>query len=190
MKDYGYVYLIVNNINGKTYVGKRKLGTRNWNKDHYMGSGTACKRAQRKYGVENFEKFLICYTESEKDAREKEKFWISHYKALGKAEYNINLEQGGCIGHKWTECQRETMMKVLVGHSVSDETKKKISETLKGRRHTKEEKTKVSNTLSNYYKSHEAHSKGTKWYNNGKICIMSLERPEGFTSGRISWKRG
>lgn len=50
MKVYGYIYLIVNNLNGKTYIGKRKLGTRAWNKDHYMGSGTVIKKAQRKYG--------------------------------------------------------------------------------------------------------------------------------------------
>lgn len=190
MKVYGYIYLIVNNLNGKTYIGKRKLGTRAWNKDHYMGSGAVIKKAQRKYGIENFEKFLICYTESEKDACEKEEFWIAHYKSLGKAEYNINLKQGGCIGRKWTDSQRAYMMKMLVGHSVSEETKKKISETLKGRRHTKGQKDKVSNTLSNYYKCHEARSKGTHWYNNGKICVMALECPEGFAPGRISWKRG
>lgn len=189
---YGYIYLIVNNINGKTYVGKRKFRfkTSTFSKDGYMGSGKAVKRAQKRYGIENFEKFLITYTSSEKDACEKEKFWIAHYKSLGKAEYNISLCQGGVIGRKCSEKQKEKMRKIMVGRTISDETKKKISETLHGRHHSYEEKEKISNTLSNYYKTHDAHSKGTKWYNNGKISVMAKECPEGFSTGRISWKRG
>lgn len=192
MKQYEYIYLIVNNSNGKTYVGKKKFRRKSstYNNDNYWGSGRAIKRAISKYGKCNFEKFLICYTESEKDACEKEKFWIAHYKTLGKAEYNISLGQGAAIGRKWSKRQREKMMKILKGRTISDETKIKISETLQGRPHSIEQKEKVSSTLSNYYKTHEAHSKGTKWYNNGKICVMAKECPEGFSPGRISWKRG
>ena len=76
---YGYIYLIVNKIDGKTYVGKRKLYKKSWNEDGYMGSGKYLKPAQKKYGIENFEKFLITWTYSEEDACEKEKFWIAKY---------------------------------------------------------------------------------------------------------------
>lgn len=111
---YGYIYLIINKINGKTYVGKHKLYDKKWDEDNYMGSGIEVKPAQEKYGIENFEKFLITWTYSEEDACEKEKFWIAHYKALGKAEYNI--AEGGDGGNiaPWTE-----------------ERKKKISEASK-----------------------------------------------------------
>ena len=35
---YGYIYLIVNNISGKTYIGKRKLYNKKWNEDGYTNS--------------------------------------------------------------------------------------------------------------------------------------------------------
>lgn len=94
---YGYIYLIVNNVNGKTYVGKHKLYKKAWNEDDYMGSGVHLNHAQEKYGIENFEKFLITWTSSEKDACKKEKFWIAHYKALGKAEYNETAGGDGLV---------------------------------------------------------------------------------------------
>ena len=123
---YGYIYLIVNNVNGKTYVGKRKLYKRNWNKDNYMGSGKHLKYAQKKYGIENFEKFLITWTYSEEDACEKEKFWISEYRKRGKAEYNIS--KGGNGGDI-----RKGMPSPMKGKHLSEEAKKKVSEALKGK---------------------------------------------------------
>ena len=81
---YGYIYLIVNKIDGKTYVGKHKLYDKKWDEDNYMGSGIKLKPAQEKYGIENFEKFLIAWTSSEEDACEKEKFWIAEYRRRGK----------------------------------------------------------------------------------------------------------
>lgn len=36
---YGYIYLIVNNVNGKTYVGKRKLYNKNW---YTNGTNNVC----------------------------------------------------------------------------------------------------------------------------------------------------
>ena len=39
-KDYGYIYMIVNNINGHTYIGKRAFPKkRSFKNDNYMGSG-------------------------------------------------------------------------------------------------------------------------------------------------------
>ena len=121
---YGYIYLIVNNVNGKTYVGKHK-SSKLYNQDKYMGSGTLLKPAQKKYGIENFEKFLITWTYSEEDACEKEKFWIAHYRSLGKAEYNIS--DGGEFGYT----------KGFLGKHHSEETKKKMSESGKGKHNHK-----------------------------------------------------
>lgn len=115
---YGYIYLIVNKINGKSYVGKKVLKRKEWHSDNYMGSGKHLKVAQAKYGIENFEKFLICYTNDEKDACEKEIFWIAEYRSRGKAEYNI-AKGGHDLG-------------IVFGHPVSEETKRKLSESNKG----------------------------------------------------------
>jgi len=116
---YGYIYLIVNNVNGKTYVGQKKLYNKSWNKDGYMGSGTVLEFAKNKYGIENFEKFLICFCNSKEELDEQEIFWIAEYKNRGKAEYN--LTKGG---HSFSDAR--------IGKHRSEETKKKISEKMKG----------------------------------------------------------
>lgn len=181
---YGYIYLIVNNINGKTYVGKRKLYNKNWNEDGYMGSGHHLKNSQNKYGIENFEKFLITWTYSEEDACKKEKFWIAEYRHRGKAEYNVaDGGQGGLIGI-WTEETRKKMSEAHKGHkawnkgkkglvSLSEEAKMKISESHKGMKFSEEHKRKIS----------ELH-KGRKWYTNGTESVQAFECPDGFVPGR------
>lgn len=122
---YGYVYLIVNNINGKTYVGQHK-STKKWNDDNYMGSGKYLKRAQNKYGIENFEKFFICYANSKKELDEQEIFWIAEYRKRGKAEYNIAKGGMGSTGvGYWLGKKRGPM---------SDEQKQKISSSEKGKK--------------------------------------------------------
>lgn len=67
--NYGYVYLITDNKNGKTYVGQRKLptGIVSYSEDRYMGSGKLLKKAQQEYGMQSFEKFLIQYCSSKEE---------------------------------------------------------------------------------------------------------------------------
>ena len=209
---YGYIYLIVNNINGKTYVGKRKLYNKNWNEDGYMGSGHYLRRSQNKYGIENFEKFLITWTYSEEDACEKELFWIAEYRKRGKAEYNIaDGGQGGLIG-TWTEERRKKLSESCKGHKAwnkgkhfSEESCIKMSEAHKGKpscnkgKHFSDEaKKKMSEAhkgkkrseedkrkISESLKGHKAWTKGRKWYTNGTESVQAFECPEEYVKGRI-----
>lgn len=142
-----YIYLIVNNVNGKTYVGQRK-SSKEWYEDKYMRSGKHLKYAQNKYGIENFEKFLIqhCYSKEETDKAER--FWIAEYRRRGKAEYNIgNGGQGSTKGFKGKHHSEETKKKQSEamkgndwnkGRHFSEEHKQKISEANKGKRHSEE----------------------------------------------------
>ena len=86
-------------------------------------------------------------------------------------------------GNKWKKRSEETKKKISEahkGHPVSEKTKKKIGAAKKGNkyalgyRHTDEAKKKLSSV-----------TKGTRWYNNGKINIRAYECPDGFIPGRI-----
>lgn len=108
---FGYVYLIVNKVNGKTYIGQREYCDI-FSKDQYMGSGVLLKKAKEKYGTENFEKFLIQYCNSKEELNKQEKFWIAEYRNRGKAEYNIaDGGQGGGSYRKGTHVSEEQKIK-------------------------------------------------------------------------------
>ncbi len=60
----GYVYKIINLINGKWYIGSRRCkNLEEAKKDNYFGSGKALKSAILKYKKENFKKQILCFVE-------------------------------------------------------------------------------------------------------------------------------
>ena len=141
-----YIYRITNKINSKTYIGQHKYKKLN---DSYMGSGKLIKRAQKKYGIENFEKeILYSRIQYKATADDMERFAIAKERALGKAEYNIaNGGQGGNLGEEINK----KLSEVMKGKHLSEEHKRKISEyrkgkpsCMKGKCHTKETKKKMS----------------------------------------------
>lgn len=93
---YGYIYEIVNTVNGKTYIGQRKLSCdRKWRE--YMGSGVLIKTAIRKYGKDKFVKRFICYGWSHEDLNILEQSHIIQAMDDGRAQYNLftGLGAGG-----------------------------------------------------------------------------------------------
>lgn len=181
-----YIYRITNKINGKTYIGQHKYKKLN---DDYMGSGKLIRRAQKKYGMENFEKeILYSRIQHKETADDMERFAIAKERALGKAEYNIaDGGNGGNLGEevnkKISETQKgrhpsaETIRKrseALKGHKVSEETRKKISEANKGRVISDEWRRKMSENHKGMEGKHHSEeskkkmSESMKGKNKGK----------------------
>ena len=141
-----YIYRITNKVNGKTYIGQHKYKKLN---DNYMGSGKLIRRAQKKYGIENFEKeILYSRIQYKETADDMEKFAIVKERALGKAEYNIaDGGQGGNLGEE----VNKKISEAKKGKHLSEEQKRRISEyrkgkpsCMKGKRHSEESKQKMS----------------------------------------------
>lgn len=86
---YGYIYRTTNLVNGKSYVGKHRIGrTENWLA--YLGSGTALSRAVRKYGQSSFKKELLSYADSLEDLNALEIELINHEVLLNPSGvYNL-----------------------------------------------------------------------------------------------------
>ena len=168
---YGYIYLIVNNVNGKTYVGQKKLYSKSWNEDGYMGSGVALKSAKNKYGIENFEKFLICFCNSKEELDEKEMFWIAEYRNRGKAEYNLTKGGHSFSSTPWNKGKKmseESRKKNSDAHKgthyrkgkpCSEETKQKLSEINKGKIISEETRKRLSEAAKKDWAKRKSNKK-------------------------------
>lgn len=87
-KVYHYFYKIINKINGHFYFGIHS--TKNLN-DGYMGSGKRLHKAYKKYGMDFFEKEIIKFFDTRKDASEYEAKVVD-ISLLGNSDcYNIRL---------------------------------------------------------------------------------------------------
>ena len=172
-----YIYLIVNKVNGKTYVGQRK-SSKEWYEDKYMGSGKVLGFAKKKYGVENFEKLLIQYCYSKEETNKAERFWIAEYRRRGKAEYNI--ANGGDGGNG--EANK--------GKKRSDETKRKLSEAHKGNHQSEETRRKRSESLKGKPKSDEWRKKISEAQKGKHLSEEHRRKLSEARKGKTPWNKG
>lgn len=154
-----YIYRITNKVNGKTYVGQHKYKKLN---ENYMGSGVHLRRAQKKYGMESFEKEILVFN-------------------ISKLEH-VNLLEETFIAAEREKVGRENCYNIANGGEGfsgkrSEETRKRMSESHKGKqgpnkgkKHSEEWVRKMS---------------GWHWYNNGEVNVKAKECPEGFVKGRL-----
>lgn len=162
----GYVYIIINTINNKKYIGVSMKCDEKSIKN-YFGSGFAIKDAIKKYGKENFRKEILKKFDSEDGARNYERKLISELNAIESDEY-YNLVSGGYGGG-------------VKGRIISDETKKKISNSLLGHKNykpTEEHKKK----LSEKFKGRLSPMKGKTQKENTKQKISEVTK--------LRWKNG
>ena len=171
MKQYNYIYLITNKINGKIYIGKHSTDNLN---DGYMGSGRLIKKAIQKYGIENFIKEYLAFCDSEDALNYLEKFYIKKYKAK-EVGYNLTDGGEGCLGfHPDHRGPKNSMY----GKHLSEETKKKLSKAakeqfknggaFKGKHHTEESKLKMRQSAKNRPPMSNDHKQKISRANKGR----------------------
>ena len=122
-----YVYVIVNRINLKLYFGSHSWEGTGVDKNYY-GSGTAIKRAVRKYGKDNFIVYPIKFYDTVEECRQAEEELLKKYD-IANNPYCYNIKNGA-IG--WTSEDITGEKHPLYGKHLSAEHKKKISQAIKG----------------------------------------------------------
>ncbi len=175
LKRLGTIYLIINLINGKKYVGqtRRSLEER-INEHRRCKNDIGVDLAIQKYGWENFKVEIIEVCPVDK-LNEREIFWIAELNT--KVPNGYNLTEGGDGG---INPSAETRAKISVskkGKSLSKEHRAKISANhadmkgennpFYGKHHTEESKAKISANLPDmkgannpfYGKHHTAESR-------------------------------
>ena len=210
-KRIRYIYKITNKVNGKTYIGQRALQKKYKNPlaDMYWGSGTAIRRAEKKYGLKSFEKEILIkgfFSQEEIDRFEKCAIRIERF--LGKAEYNICDGGQGCRGQQWYEknlihtldlenrkLRSKRMKETVANMSLEDKEiwYSKISKSLKGhegffknKHHSEDTKKKLREIALQQNRTGKNNgSYGKHWYTNGQTNIKCENCPEGFRPGRV-----
>lgn len=153
------IYKIVNNINGKIYVGQtiNKLGYRI--SCHCRLNKSPIQQALNKYGLRSFTISIIDTAASRKILDEKECYWIKQLNC--KAPNGYNLTDGGeglknvteeirkiigfkIKGQKRTKEYRERQSRRMMGHAVSDKVRETARNLNKGKHLSDNAKKKMS----------------------------------------------
>lgn len=156
------IYLIVNLLNHKKYVGITKFSIEERFSQHTK-KGFLLTEAIQKYGEQKFSIELIEEVESAERAYELEIFYIKEYNT--KAPNGYNLTDGGDRIAGWqptNEYRQECSERVkqlhknqkigMYGKTHTEETKQKMSESLKGNQNclgrvlSEETKSKISSS--------------------------------------------
>jgi group I intron endonuclease len=190
------IYCIENLINGKKYIGQSSFYNSNeeFQKSNYWGGGIYIRNAIKKYGLENFKKYVLI-----KDIfkiEELNKYEILWIKKLNtKQPVGYNLSDGGESGSKgyiWNEEQKQKHKIIMNEIRLSGEIGKKIRQSLIG--HIVSQKTRKLIGKGNKDKVHsekqnEQNSKLHKGKKRSKqTCINIGLRHTGLkykTSGKI-----
>jgi hypothetical protein len=184
-KKFNYVYLTINLINGKQYIGDRSTDEINNSYDKgYIGSGRPYfKNAIKKYGRKNFKKEILEFFDTKQQAFDAQEKYIKQFNTLYPYGYNISLSSGFlCRGshskesiekirvkHKGKKQTKEHIEKRSIarsGYCVSNESKEKnrLSHLgkisgFKGKHHSKESKEKLRiSHLGNQFRKGKKHS--------------------------------
>lgn len=200
---YHYIYLTTNNINGHNYIGQKTLYEGETPEtDGYLGSGKILlEYAFEKYGKENFSKEILEICKTRKKANALEKKYITLYRSMGKAEYNISEGgNGGNLGKTVNDKISESLRKIY-NSKRGKEIREKIRQARAKQAPISEEaEEKRKQSIRAYWSSPEgqlqrrinsernkslAQTKGYHWYNNGIIQTVAKECPKGFVAGQL-----
>lgn len=191
---YGYIYLTVNLITGKKYIGKHRAEMFD---PSYKGSGKYITRAFNKYGIENFSVQLLRKCNSLDELNDAEIEYIAQYRAVESADF-YNLARGG--EGNTSKRSNETIAKVrqsLTGRKLSEEHKRKVSESMRGIKHktglSDEHKAKISAANKGRVLSDEHKRKIVASRRKNNVCWVTettKQKISATNKGKIPWNKG
>ena len=122
-KCYGIVYCLENIINNKRYIG---ITTRTLQKrfDEHCKADSYVGKAIRKYGAENFRKYVLDQADSHEELCNLESYYIEKYDTYHQG-YNLTLGGDGVMRNIYLKVELNTKQKDFI-EFVNTENKKVI----------------------------------------------------------------
>jgi group I intron endonuclease len=156
------VYLIINLVNNKKYVGITRNGYLVRFHQHLQESHTAyhnsiLHKALAKYGDENFVVKLIETNVPDSQIKEKEKYYIKLYDTfyVNKKGYNMTEGGDGMSGYSHTKQTKAKISSTLTGHKFPKSRNKKIQQAMIGREYKEEWKLALSASRKGRFKGND-----------------------------------
>ena len=128
---FGYIYKIVNKVNGKSYVGQTIYDIKTRFRNHKHAShtqNTYLYKAMRKYGFDNFTIEEIDVASNLEELNNKEIYWIKELNTKVPNGYNIVDGGGGVKGYHHTKKTKLICKQKSIGnhnavgkHNLTDE---------------------------------------------------------------------
>ena len=155
----GIVYIVINKVNGKRYVGKTVYPLKFRRRHHENDSKKSrlpFHNALRKYGFDQFT-WQVCFNHTDESVLfEKEKRLIRLLKTRGPAGYNLTDGGEGITGYRHTEAVKRQIKAQRLGTTLTEEIKVKIRASTKLTMSTPEYKAKAGLAQKGLVKS-ESH---------------------------------
>ena len=129
---YNCIYMYINKINGKRYIGKAKDFNKR-HKYHLKSKKQLIDKKIKEYGIENFDIKILAENIPNERIGEYEQFFIKRYKTLAKNGNGYNIAKGGEGGNTF---EGKTEGEI-------NEKNIKISKANKGKKRTDEHKQKL-----------------------------------------------
>lgn len=176
-KTFHFVYLTVNLVNGKKYIGDHSTNNLN---DGYIGSGRPYfKNALNQYGKENFKCEILEFFDSKEHSFNAQEKYIKQYNTLVPNGYNISPKGGLRVKGCHSE---ETKKKISVsntGKKRSEEVRKQNGNIHRGMIHNKETIEKIKIALKGHKVSIETKEKISKSHaGKSKYWLIGKPRSE------------
>lgn len=127
----GFIYLWINCVNNKKYIGSH-WGTED---DGYIGSGVLFKKAVKKYGLDQFSRVILEIKQysDEKELRNAEQFYLQNLDVVNKEIYYNLTDNAGCSLRSLES--REKQSKTMTGRKQSKNTIYKRMAKMQGTNH-------------------------------------------------------
>lgn len=150
----GWIYMILNGVNGKVYIGKsinikKRFQKHRYHLNHNNHPNSHLQSAWNKYGKSNFS-FLVLEECDDQYLDEAEVEWISKCNSTDPSK-GYNLENGGDSGYVLSdEIKKKISIKnkgknnPFYGKKHSEESRRKMSESRKGKSPSNETLRKMS----------------------------------------------
>jgi len=168
MNVYGIIYKVVNNVNGKIYIGQTIKSLELRIKNHAK-QGSYLYNAINKYGIDSFKYSVIETCDTKEELDEMEFHYIKQYNSLAPNGYNLTLGGDGWCGLNHSEKTKQQISDNLkiyykthagpnLGVKYTEERRNRMSEMRKGtgvgednpfygKKHTMETRYKISQRL-------------------------------------------